>query len=206
MQKSGNSNRCCAVPIVRHAARRCPSQCRPERLLDVSGKRIDHSAFVITLVCPEEAAGRVCLPHSDEVRLAWCVANISPLKRSRPRRASSRFPFRATKRSSRRHVVGTMINYRSGRRVETEATVECGSPNTASPAAQFGIGAARRAMLAMRYTGTKQSPQSPRQAECMAGSTLSPPTGTTNKTRIGGIFSGRRAKVACREVGLEPQM
>jgi hypothetical protein len=160
MQKSGNSNRCCAVPIVRHAARRCPSQCRPERLLDVSGKRIDHSAFVITLVCPEEAAGRVCLPHSDEVRLAWCVANISPLKRSRPRRASSRFPFRATKRSSRRHVVGTMINYRSGRRVETEATVECGSPNTASPAAQFGIGAARRAMLAMRYTGTKQSPQS----------------------------------------------
>jgi hypothetical protein len=25
-------------------------------LLDVSGKRIHHSAFIITLVCPEEAA------------------------------------------------------------------------------------------------------------------------------------------------------
>jgi hypothetical protein len=38
------------------AGRRCPSQWRPERLRYVVGKRVDHSAFVITLVCPEEPA------------------------------------------------------------------------------------------------------------------------------------------------------
>jgi hypothetical protein len=40
-------------------------------------------------------------------------------------------------------------HYRRVRRVETEATVECGSPNTASSAAQLGIGAVKRAMLAI---------------------------------------------------------
>jgi hypothetical protein len=56
------------------------------------------------------------------MRLAWCVANISSLKRSRSRRASSRFPLRATKRSSRRHIVGTLIIIVVGR-VETAATL-----------------------------------------------------------------------------------
>jgi hypothetical protein len=37
-------------------ARRYPSQWRPERLLDVLRKRIDHGAFVIAFICPEEPA------------------------------------------------------------------------------------------------------------------------------------------------------
>jgi hypothetical protein len=43
-------------PLRVTSAERCPSQWRPESLLDVLRKRIDHSAFVITLVCPEEPA------------------------------------------------------------------------------------------------------------------------------------------------------
>lgn len=57
----GISKRCCAVPIARHAARRSPSQCRPERLLDVLGKCIDHGTFIITLVGPEEPAVDECV-------------------------------------------------------------------------------------------------------------------------------------------------
>ena len=42
-------------------------------------------------------------------------------------------------------------HYRRGRRAQAKATVERGSPNTASPAR---IGAVKRAMLAIQVTGT----------------------------------------------------
>lgn len=54
--KIGYSNRCCVVPFHVTVSPRSPSQCRSERLLDVLRKRIDHSAFVVTLICPEEPA------------------------------------------------------------------------------------------------------------------------------------------------------
>jgi hypothetical protein len=48
-------------PLNAVAARRCSSHWRPERLLDAVRKRIDHGAFLVTFVCPEEPAVNECL-------------------------------------------------------------------------------------------------------------------------------------------------
>jgi hypothetical protein len=62
--------------------------------------------------------------------------------------------------------------YRRGRRVEAEATVERGSPSTVSPAAQLRIGAVKRAMLAIEVL---RHPASSQLSMFAAGSTMSPP-------------------------------
>jgi hypothetical protein len=53
----------------------------PERLLDVLRKRIDHSALVITLICPEEPAANECVDLAM-VKFDRKTAKAGPTPRS----------------------------------------------------------------------------------------------------------------------------